>query len=106
MRRFYALWWIRARQAFRATARFNDWQWASGNPLRALFRLCVWCGRMDYRIRHLQRIVGCGNSFRRNLAFVVRPVSLAFEFYHFKKEQPVNTRRTYLHLILDRALRR
>ena len=68
MRRFYALWWIRARQAFRATARFNDWQWASGNPLRALFRLCVWCGRMDYQMRHLQRIVGCGNSFRRNLA--------------------------------------
>ena len=40
------------------------------------------------------------------IAFVVRPVSLAFEFYHFKKERPVNTRRTYLHLILDRALRR
>ena len=95
MRRFFALWWICARQAFRGNSAFaNDWQWAFGNPLTAL----LGPGVLAFVFGTAAWTTGSGifNTFLVAatvfvttwlVAFVVRLVSLTSEAYHFEKEQ-------------------
>jgi hypothetical protein len=95
MRQFFALRWMRVRQAFRGDSAFaHDWQWAFGNPLTSL----LGPGVLAFVVGMAAWITGSGvldaflvaaTTFVTTwlVAFVVRLISLTSEVYHFEEEQ-------------------
>jgi hypothetical protein len=95
MRQFFALWWMRARQAFRGNSAFaNDWQWAFGNPLTALlgpgvlafvFGMAAWIAGSDIFDALLVAATAFVTAWL--VAFVIRLISLSSEVYDVKAER-------------------
>jgi membrane protein implicated in regulation of membrane protease activity len=95
MRQFFALRWMRIRQAFRGNSAFaHDWQWAFGNPLTSL----LGPGVLAFVVGMAAWISGSGvldaflvaaTTFVTSwlVAFVVRLFSLTSAVYHLEEEQ-------------------
>jgi membrane protein implicated in regulation of membrane protease activity len=93
MRQFFALRWLRTRQAFRSFA--HDWQWADGNPLTALLGspgilafvvgLAAWITGLGVLYAFLVAATTFVTTWL--VAFVVRLISLTSAVNHFEEEQ-------------------
>jgi membrane protein implicated in regulation of membrane protease activity len=95
MRQFFALRWMRIRQAFRGNSAFaHDWQWSFGNPLTSL----LGPGVLAFVVGMAAWITGSGvldaflvaaTTFVTTwlVAFVVRLFSLTSAVYHLEEEQ-------------------
>jgi hypothetical protein len=98
MRQFFALSWMRIRQAFRGNSAFaHDWQWAFGDPLTALlgpgvlaFVVGVAAWTTGWGV--LDAFLVAATTFVTTwlVAFVVRLISLTSEVNHFEERQAGN----------------
>jgi hypothetical protein len=95
MPQFFALRWMRIRQAFRGNSAFaHDWQWAFGNPLTALLgpgllAFVVGVAAWTTGSGVLDAFLAAATTFVTTwlVAFVVRLISLTSEANHFEEEQ-------------------
>jgi hypothetical protein len=96
MRQFFALRWMRMRQAFRGNNAFaRDWQWADGNPQTALlgspgiFAFVVGLAAWITGLGVLGAFLVAATAFVTTwlVAFVVRLISLTSAVNHFEEEQ-------------------